>query len=75
MGGKRLNLLKEYSPLVVEYVNLSIYIRKTSKKVSSQKDFYGPVQGPSKLKKRKILGPQNLESFTLRFKFGTKMKS
>ena len=47
------------------YVNLSIYLGKTSKKVLVQKNFYSPVQGPSKLEKRKILGSQNLE-FLLR---------
>ena len=39
------------------YVNISIYLGKTSKKVLGQKNFYGPVQELSKLKKRKILGP------------------
>ena len=57
------------------YVNLSIYVGRTSKKVSGQKNFYGPVQVSSKLKKRKILGSQNLEFFTSHFKFGTKMKT
>ena len=47
------------------YVNLSIYMKKTSKKVSSPKNFYDPVQGPSKSKKRKIPGPQNLDIFAL----------
>ena len=47
------------------YANLSIYVGKTSKKVSGQQNFYGPVKVPSKLKKQKILGPQNLE-FLLR---------
>ena len=42
---------------VMGYVNLSIYVGKTSKKVLGQKNFYGPVQELSKLKKRKILGP------------------
>ena len=37
------------------YVNLSIYVWQTCEKVLRQKYFYGPVQGPSKLKKRKIL--------------------
>ena len=32
------------------YVNLSIYVGKISKKISGKKNFYGPVQGPSKLK-------------------------
>ena len=50
------------------HVNLSIYVGKTYKKVTGQKDFYGPVQRPPKLKKWKILGPQNLEFFTLSFK-------
>ena len=36
------------------YVNLSIHVGKTSKKVSGQKNFYGPVQGPSKLKSEKF---------------------
>ena len=57
------------------YVNLSINIGKTSKKVSGQKNFYGSVQGLPKLNKRKILGPQNLFFFTLCLIFGTKMKS
>ena len=57
------------------YVNLSLYVGKTSKKVLGQKNFYGPDQGPSKLKKRKILGPQNLEFFTSCLKFDTKKRS
>ena len=57
------------------YVNLSIYIWKTSKNVSGPKKIYGPVQGPSKLKKQKNFGSQNLIFFTLRFKSGTQMKS
>ena len=56
------------------YVILSIYAGKTSKTVSGQKNFYGLVQGLSKLKERKILGPQDLEFFISRFKFGTKKK-
>ena len=36
------------------YVNLSIYIGKTSKKVFGPKDFYVEVQGHLNLKKRKI---------------------
>ena len=38
---------------VMGHVNLSIYVGRTSKKVSGQKNFYGPVQGPSKLKSKK----------------------
>ena len=37
------------------YVNLIIYIGKTSKKVSSQKIFYGPVQGRQSWKGEKFL--------------------
>ena len=57
------------------FVNLSIYRQNTSKRVSGPKKIYDLIQGPSKLKKQKIFGPQNLDFFTLPFKFGTKMKS
>ena len=36
------------------YVDLSIYVGNTSKKVLGQKVFYGPVQGRSKLKSEKF---------------------
>ena len=53
------------------YVSLSIYVGKTSKKVSGQR--ISMVRSRSwKLKKRKILRPQNLDFFTARF---TKMNS
>jgi len=60
---------------VMVYVNQNIYMGKTSKKVLGPKYFYGPFQGPLKLKKRKNLGHRNLEFFTLSFKFGKKMQS
>ena len=54
------------------YVNLSIYVGKTSKKFSGQKNFYGPVQDLLKLKKRK--NSHSSKSGIIYFALGTKMK-
>ena len=50
---------------VMGYVNLSYYIGKTPKRILGPRKFFGPVQRPSKLGRRKILEPRNLDFFTL----------
>ena len=51
------------------YVNLSIEMGKTSKKIFGPKHFYRPVQGLSKLKKREFQRAENLD-FLLVYIFG-----
>ena len=56
------------------YVKLSIYIGMTSKKVLGKQKLYGQAKGPSKLKKQKIFGPQNLEFLVHASNLGIKRK-
>ena len=58
----------------IGYVNLSIYIGKTSKKVSGKKKSMARLRAV-KVEKAKNSPTSKSGIFTSRFKFGTKMKS